>query len=612
MGKNKNNSSTKVGQDLVNKVVIPKKKTACDSKADPAVKSVAIRRTRASAKRGSEGSSLDEQPLPKQTKFAERNESVRPKEPKKGVKVSVKARKRPKVADNSVDEMPGAIVASARSLITSIKSGAIGNRGKNSDAAKSYAVLNSEVVDNVQPSTSKRGEAGRFRRSTPVIENDRNEIPQVIPSELGESDFDEDDDNVKLHYTSEEEYAEDQSGSPSHSKGEYSSSSDGSLDSSESSSSDDEEIVQQEEQQEERERSDEPPQNDLDRNDPRVKKLLAQLMREEREKSNEKGNTIKTGDGNKVGKVGSKTGKPKKLTRNGIERVKSPSDTTLYAPALFKENSLYSPANVVRRHISTPLSQDNINEQISSFIEGLRPDEGRESHEHRDRSRGQSRDDSRSNHKDKGDRSTSGGRGRSGSHSRSVADDIVLQAERFKASIEPPTGIVPEVQSVSPGTLNGDSLHENVRELLTLLKSGANCLNQDNSDDDFFHVTCHLDSAMKTKIANGEYVDLERLLPKTRYQVMSGGVDNDIEVIRKNGSTYILPEGGQREVKITSVRHWEQAFRVYSAVYSQAHPDRAAEIWQYVHIINTAALSYAWENVSFYDVTFRQLMEKKP
>ena len=57
---------------------------------------------------------------------------------------------------------------------------------------------------------------------------------------------------------------------------------------------------------------------------------------------------------------------------------------------------------------------------------------------------------------------------------------------------------------------------------------------------------------------------------------------------------------------------WEQAFHVYAAIYSQANPSHATEIWQYMHVINIAAGSYSWENVSFYDYTFRQLMSQKP
>ena len=66
------------------------------------------------------------------------------------------------------------------------------------------------------------------------------------------------------------------------------------------------------------------------------------------------------------------------------------------------------------------------------------------------------------------------------------------------------------------------------------------------------------------------------------------------------------------EAKINSVRCWEQAFRVYAAIYSKANPGRAAEIWQYVHIINVAASAYTWDNIANYDYTFRQLMAANP
>ena len=79
-----------------------------------------------------------------------------------------------------------------------------------------------------------------------------------------------------------------------------------------------------------------------------------------------------------------------------------------------------------------------------------------------------------------------------------------------------------------------------------------------------------------------------------------------------NGTSYILPSINQKENKITNIRRWEQGLRVYAAIYSEINPHRAEEIWQYVHIINSAAQSFVWENVAYYDYTFRQLMERKP
>ena len=38
----------------------------------------------------------------------------------------------------------------------------------------------------------------------------------------------------------------------------------------------------------------------------------------------------------------------------------------------------------------------------------------------------------------------------------------------------------------------------------------------------------------------------------------------------------------------------------------------ASELWQYVYVIQTAAYSNPWDNVAFYDITFRELMASKP
>ena len=75
--------------------------------------------------------------------------------------------------------------------------------------------------------------------------------------------------------------------------------------------------------------------------------------------------------------------------------------------------------------------------------------------------------------------------------------------------------------------------------------------------------------------------------------------------------TYFTPMQ-DRGSKITGLCKWEQAFRVYAAIYSQANPTRALEIWQYIYVINVAAGSYHWKNVSFYNQTFRHLMFTKP
>ena len=113
---------------------------------------------------------------------------------------------------------------------------------------------------------------------------------------------------------------------------------------------------------------------------------------------------------------------------------------------------------------------------------------------------------------------------------------------------------------------------------------------------------------IRDKIKRGEFVELEKLLPKERNEVMKN--EGRVNLVNRDGQTYFVPH--QKESKISGVRKWEQAFRVYAAIYSQESPSRAAEIWQYVHIINMAAASYVWEDVAYYDYTFRQLMAQNP
>ena len=132
------------------------------------------------------------------------------------------------------------------------------------------------------------------------------------------------------------------------------------------------------------------------------------------------------------------------------------------------------------------------------------------------------------------------------------------------------------------------------------------------SDDDFFHLVCHIDSALKLKIEKGEYVDLDKLLPKEKNDSMENkaGSGERMEWIHEQGATYLVP--AKKHSRISSFRKWEQAFRIYATIYCGANPTHAREIWQYISVINTAASSFVWSNVYHYDVIFRQLMQFNP
>ena len=174
---------------------------------------------------------------------------------------------------------------------------------------------------------------------------------------------------------------------------------------------------------------------------------------------------------------------------------------------------------------------------------------------------------------------------------RAKADQLILDAEKTRANIQPLKG-------------NGDFLDTIRNEGQGSKQSNVN--GESDVDDEFFHITCHIEEGLQHKIKCSEFVELEKLLPKPKR--VSG--DDRMELVFKDGSTYFTPK--VREQKINNVRKWEQAFRVYAAIYSKANPSRAVDIWQYVYVINSAAGSFIWENVANYDFIFRQLMAARP
>ena len=191
-------------------------------------------------------------------------------------------------------------------------------------------------------------------------------------------------------------------------------------------------------------------------------------------------------------------------------------------------------------------------------------------------------------------------------HADKLTSKILLQVEQFKASLAAPKG-----------GLHYDKIRQQFMSpegYLGPIDADIQMLRNFDTDNEFFHVTCHLDENLKSKIHKGEFVKLERLLPKEKSALghtMSNDHPNRLELINEGGHQYVAP---YRQVsnRINSVKKWDQAFRVYAAVYCEANPNRSSEIWQYMHVIHSAAGSHPWEDVAYYDFTFRHLMATKP
>ena len=306
------------------------------------------------------------------------------------------------------------------------------------------------------------------------------------------------------------------------------------------------------------------------------------------------------------------------------EVVKSPSDTTIYAPGLTRqpkgvvldqiiqgilntqaaETKVNSQGSVANGSYSNNFNQTRIDKHISDFIEGIRIKStvtSKASEPVPSTSRQQPNEVYVDEQVDE---------------AKQRANQLILDAERFKATVNNPSGQLSLPQD-NP-TISADRIlfeanqgmaaipQLNAGDFQAGVSGGTNSSVIALCDDDFFHVSCHVDPIMKQKIENGQFVELEKLLPKQRY----GQDDSEMKLVFREGRSFFVPAANQN--RINSVRRWEQAFRIYAAIYSQANPHRAAEIWQYVHIINVAASSYIWDNVSNYDTTFRQLMAQNP
>ena len=122
-------------------------------------------------------------------------------------------------------------------------------------------------------------------------------------------------------------------------------------------------------------------------------------------------------------------------------------------------------------------------------------------------------------------------------------------------------------------------------------------------DEDYLIVAAHVDESLERCIRSGEYVDFARLIPQDRVQMQQ---DNRLQLIQQDGHISCTPVSGSNnsDFSINSFACWEQAFRVFSNVYMRQFPQRASELIQYNHVIHTASMIYAWNNVYAYDIDF--------
>ena len=148
---------------------------------------------------------------------------------------------------------------------------------------------------------------------------------------------------------------------------------------------------------------------------------------------------------------------------------------------------------------------------------------------------------------------------------------------------------------------------ENAKATLLLTKPGNEFQFTAKTDEDYLVVGGHIDQSMQDKIIRCKYVDFGKLLPRDKIVMEE---DGRLELVVRNGKTFWVPVS--ESVAINGFSHWEQAFRVYSNIYTSKFPEKSTQLIQYNHVIHSIAGIYSWDNVYSYDKEFRLHMAKHP
>ena len=120
-------------------------------------------------------------------------------------------------------------------------------------------------------------------------------------------------------------------------------------------------------------------------------------------------------------------------------------------------------------------------------------------------------------------------------------------------------------------------------------------------DEEYAIIGAHVDESIHRKIKNEEFIDFAKLLPRDKIGIEQ---DKRLEIVTKNGQTFFQPISEREGISISRVFRWDQAFCIFSAIYTESFPSRANELLQYCHIIHHEMRLFIWENVYASDIDF--------
>ena len=245
--------------------------------------------------------------------------------------------------------------------------------------------------------------------------------------------------------------------------------------------------------------------------------------------------------------------KKKKEPGMSVEKLKSPSDSTLYTPVINRAKNLdniYKPVlnwnagesyrkpsdfnraderhldssqmeistnnsvgenNTEMRVANNTINAERINDMISHLRLGMKDTTSKEldGHHHRTQRPSTSRD---VNHQEE-------------EKKRLAAEEAILEAERFKARVQQPANKGIQFNNDHTMCMQQQSVLKHMRYL-------------DSEDDEFFHTVCHIDPNTREKIEKGGYVELDKLIQKrTQYEPS----EKRMQLVNRDGQSYFVP-----------------------------------------------------------------------
>ena len=132
--------------------------------------------------------------------------------------------------------------------------------------------------------------------------------------------------------------------------------------------------------------------------------------------------------------------------------------------------------------------------------------------------------------------------------------------------------------------------------------SGTDTSNDSSASQQTLDSVDELPAKLVKEVLSGEFMELSKLLPKN-FNSLQPLHDETLTLSLENS---VIRVNKAKATSITNIEEWTSAFTAYMSVIISKHPNRAAELLEYLSLIRYAAKYLRGLGWCVYDVKFRQ------